>query len=72
VPRRHNRGRAAFHGIDRACVDARNAKSGRGVYDLEHRLGHTSVKTAEVYLCYLIPDETGNHDGRVQGAVRRK
>jgi integrase/recombinase XerD len=25
-------------------------KSGRSIYELQHRLGHTSVKTTEVYL----------------------
>jgi integrase/recombinase XerD len=32
-------------------------KAGRSIYDLQHRLGHTSVKTTEIYLQYLTPDE---------------
>lgn len=32
-------------------------KSGGSIYDLMHRLGHTSVKTTEIYLKYLTPDE---------------
>lgn len=32
-------------------------KSGRSIYDLQQRLGHTSVKTTEIYLKYLTPDE---------------
>lgn len=32
-------------------------KSGRSIYDLQHRLGHTSIKTTELYLDYLTPDE---------------
>jgi integrase/recombinase XerD len=32
-------------------------KSGRSIYDLQQRLGHTSVKTTEGYLAYLTPEE---------------
>lgn len=32
-------------------------KAGRSIYDLQHRLGHTSVKTTEVYLKYLTSAE---------------
>jgi integrase/recombinase XerD len=32
-------------------------KSGRSIYDLQQRLGHTSVKTTEIYLRYLTPEE---------------
>lgn len=32
-------------------------KSGRSIYDLQHRLGHTSIKTTETYLQYLTPEE---------------
>jgi integrase/recombinase XerD len=32
-------------------------KSGRDIYTLQHRLGHTSVKTTEIYLQYLTPEE---------------
>lgn len=32
-------------------------KSGRSIYDLQQRLGHTSVKTTEIYLRYLTADE---------------
>lgn len=32
-------------------------KSGRSIYVLQQRLGHTSIKTTEVYLAYLTPEE---------------
>ena len=32
-------------------------KSGRSIYDLQQRLGHTSVKTTEIYLAFLTPEE---------------
>ncbi len=32
-------------------------RSGRSIYDLQHRLGHDSIKTTEVYLKYLTPEE---------------
>jgi integrase/recombinase XerD len=32
-------------------------KSGRDIYSLQGRLGHTSIKTTEMYLDYLTPDE---------------
>ena len=32
-------------------------KDGHSIYDLQHRLGHTSIKTTEMYLVYLTPDE---------------
>jgi integrase/recombinase XerD len=32
-------------------------KSGRAIYVLKDRLGHTSVKTTEIYLAYLTPEE---------------
>lgn len=32
-------------------------RSGRSVYTLQHRLGHDSIKTTEVYLKYLTPEE---------------
>lgn len=32
-------------------------KSGRSIYVLKDRLGHTSVKTTEMYLVYLTPEE---------------
>ncbi|MDI1265017.1 MAG: tyrosine-type recombinase/integrase [bacterium] len=33
-------------------------KSGRSIYVLQGRLGHTSIKTTEMYLAYLTPEET--------------
>lgn len=33
-------------------------KAGGSIYDLQQRLGHTSVKTTEIYLAYLTGDET--------------
>jgi integrase/recombinase XerD len=32
-------------------------KSGRSIYALQQRLGHTSIKTTEIYLAFLTPDE---------------
>jgi integrase/recombinase XerD len=32
-------------------------KSGRSIYVLQQRLGHTSIKTTEMYLIYLTPQE---------------
>ena len=32
-------------------------KSGRSIYALQQRLGHTSIKTTEMYLAYLTADE---------------
>ncbi len=32
-------------------------RSGRSIYDLQKRLGHSSIKTTEGYLAYLTPDE---------------
>lgn len=32
-------------------------KAGRSIYDLQKRLGHASIKTTEIYLAFLTPDE---------------
>ena len=32
-------------------------KDGRSIYDLQNRLGHTSIKTTEMYRRYLTPNE---------------
>jgi integrase/recombinase XerD len=32
-------------------------KSGRSIYDLQKRLGHRSIKTTEIYLEFLTPEE---------------
>jgi integrase/recombinase XerD len=46
-----------FHHLrHRAAVDW--LKSGRSIYVLQQRLGHTSIKTTEMYLAYLTPEET--------------
>jgi integrase/recombinase XerD len=48
--------RFAFHHLrHRHAVDW--LKSGRNIYTLQGRLGHTSVKTTEMYLAYLTPEE---------------
>jgi integrase/recombinase XerD len=45
-----------FHHLrHRAAVDW--LKSGRSIYILQQRLGHTSIKTTEMYLAYLTPEE---------------
>lgn len=38
-------------------------KEGGNIYDLQHRLGHTSVKTTEGYLAYLTADEVRDAKG---------
>jgi integrase/recombinase XerD len=48
--------RFAYHHLrHRHAVDW--LKSGRDIYTLQGRLGHTSVKTTEIYLQYLTPEE---------------
>ncbi|HVY57716.1 MAG TPA: site-specific integrase [Xanthobacteraceae bacterium] len=48
--------RFRFHNLrHRHAVDW--LKSGRSIYELQHRLGHTSVKTTEIYLDHLTPEE---------------
>jgi integrase len=32
-------------------------QSGRSIYDLQQRLGHASIKTTEMYLQFLTPEE---------------
>jgi integrase/recombinase XerD len=32
-------------------------KAGRSIYDLQQRLGHASIKTTEIYLSFLTPEE---------------
>jgi integrase/recombinase XerD len=32
-------------------------RSGRSIYDLQQRLGHSSIKTTEMYLAFLTPEE---------------
>jgi integrase/recombinase XerD len=32
-------------------------KDGGSIYDLQNRLGHTSIKTTEIYCRYLTPEE---------------
>lgn len=45
-----------FHDLrHRYAVD--RLKSGGNLYDLQQHLGHASVKTTELYLAYLTPDE---------------
>jgi integrase/recombinase XerD len=49
-------------------------KSGRSIYDLKDRLGHASIKTTEIYLNFLTPEEAriakfGMRAPEVSGAV---
>jgi len=45
-----------FHHLrHRAAVDW--LKSGRSIYTLQQRLGHSSIKTTEIYLAFLTPEE---------------
>jgi integrase/recombinase XerD len=39
-------------------------KDGRSIYDLQKRLGHTSVKTTEIYCGYLTPEEERRAKGQ--------
>jgi integrase/recombinase XerD len=49
--------RFAFHHLrHRHAVDW--LKAGGNIYTLQGRLGHTSVKTTEMYLAYLTPEES--------------
>lgn len=46
-------------------------KAGRSIYDLQQRLGHASLKTTELYLKFLTPEETrAAKFGRDQAAQR--
>jgi integrase/recombinase XerD len=48
--------RFRFHDLrHRHAVDY--LKNGGNIYDLSKRLGHTSVKTTEIYLAFLTPEE---------------
>lgn len=39
-------------------------RSGRSIYDLQKRLGHSSIRTTEVYLDYLTPEEVARCKGQ--------
>jgi integrase/recombinase XerD len=55
----HDFRRFTFHHLrHRAAVDW--LKSGRSIYVLQKRLGHTSIRTTEMYLEYLTPEEQHN------------
>lgn len=45
-----------FHSL-RHLHAVRWLKSGRSIYDLKERLGHSSVRTTEIYLKFLTPEE---------------
>ncbi|MFT4117508.1 tyrosine-type recombinase/integrase [Bradyrhizobium sp.] len=45
-----------FHDL-RHLHAVRWLKSGRSIYDLKERLGHASIKTTEIYLKFLTPEE---------------
>jgi integrase/recombinase XerD len=42
-------------------------RSGRSIYDLQHRLGHASITTTEGYLKYLTPEEVRRAKGVAPG-----
>ncbi len=44
-------------------------KDGRSIYDLQARLGHTSIKTTEIYLKYLTPEEGRIAKGQTTGPM---
>ncbi len=63
--------RFRFHHLrHRAAVDW--LKAGGSIYDLQARLGHTSIKTTEMYLDYLTPDEVrvAKHGGPAGSTIR--
>lgn len=48
--------RFRFHDL-RHLYAVEELRSGRGLYDLSKHLGHTSVKTTEIYLAFLTPSQ---------------
>ena len=46
-------------------------KSGRDIDSLQGRLRHTSVKTTEMYLAYLTPEETRRRQSGPRGSTKR-
>jgi len=47
-----------FQAVRRALQEVLYSQSNLGrIYVLQQRLGHTSVKTTEIYLSYLAPEE---------------
>ncbi len=56
-----------FHDLRHAfAVDY--LKAGKSIYDLQQHLGHASIKTTEIYLAYLTPEEARTAK---QGTKRR-
>ncbi len=47
-----------FHDL-RHLYAVEQLRTGRGLYDLSKHLGHTSVKTTEIYLAFLTPEQAG-------------
>ena len=48
-------------------------KAGGSIYDLQQHLRHSSVKTTEIYLAYLTPDEARRaKEGRAERAARQQ
>ncbi len=54
--------RFRFHDL-RHLFAVRELRAGRSLYDLSKHLGHTSVKTTEIYLAFLTPDEADASKG---------
>ena len=48
--------RFKFHDL-RHLFAVRYLRDGGGIYALQGILGHTSVKTTEIYLAFLTPDQ---------------
>lgn len=44
-------------------------QDGRSIYDLQQRLGHDSIRTTEVYLKYLTPEEQQRAKGLIPGTI---
>ena len=44
-------------------------RSGRSLYDLQHRLGHAGITTTEGYLKYLTPEEARRAKGVLPGTI---
>lgn len=61
--------RFRFHDL-RHLYAVEALRSGKGIYELSQHLGHTSVKTTEIYLAFLTPEQQAaakQGDGRKDG-----
>lgn len=61
-----NEGRFRFHDL-RHLHAVEWLRSGRSIYDLQQRLGHSSIKVTEMYLAFLTPEEKREAQGHNKG-----